>query len=67
MADRIPYTNGTNGVIHQNGTSHLNGGGGGITNGSTIFHAQIEHPSDLYRVKDLQLSDEDLARRVSTF
>lgn len=63
----LNYTNGNglklNGNSATNGT-HQNGGVGGL-NGSSIYHETVDHPSDLYKVKDLVLCDVSRAHQVS--
>lgn len=74
MAETIPYVNGhtngaTNGVTKGllNG-AHLNGfHQNGAQNGGAIFHNGMDHPSDLYKVKDLKLSDIERADKVSLY
>lgn len=65
MADTIVYTNGTgNGVANGH---HLNGfhqNGGALQNGGAIYHNGVDHPSDLYKVKNLDLLDSDRADKV---
>lgn len=67
MADTIAYTNGaTNGVTNGllNG-HHMNGcHQNGAQNGGAIFHNGNDHPSDLYKVKDLNLTDSARADKV---
>ena len=67
MADTIAYTNGSsNGVTNglRNG-HHLNGcHQNGSQNGGAIFHNGTDHPSDLYKVKELNLADSTRADKV---
>lgn len=51
-----------------NNNNNNNNNGSSKSNGSltSIYHESIDHPSDLYKVKDLNLKDTSRALKVST-